>query len=65
MRNCEARVMDAGTFFETAKVDIERRLRANVEKYEEQEKLAYFLNHGKRLRPLLTYLFSEFAEETM
>lgn len=48
--------MDADTFFETTKADIEKRLKANVEKYEEQEKLAYFLNHGKRLRPLLSIL---------
>ena len=44
------------TFFETAKADIEKRLRSNVEKYEEKGKLEYFLKQGKRLRPLLSIL---------
>jgi hypothetical protein len=44
------------TFFEAAKADVERRLKENVERYEEHEKLGYLLKHGKRLRPLLSLL---------
>ncbi len=48
--------MDLDVFFENAKVDVERKLKDNAERYAEQEKLGYFLNHGKRLRPLLSVL---------
>lgn len=48
--------MDLDIFFEDAKADIERKLRENVEKYAEHGKLAYFINHGKRLRSLLSIL---------
>jgi geranylgeranyl pyrophosphate synthase len=48
--------MNLDTFFETAKVDIERRLRSSVERYEGKGKLEYFLKQGKRLRPLLSIL---------
>ena len=48
--------MNLNTFFETAKADLERRLKSTVEKYEEKEKLAYLLKHGKRLRPLISLL---------
>jgi geranylgeranyl pyrophosphate synthase len=48
--------MNLNTFFETAKADIEKRLKDNVKKCEEQEKLDYFLKRGKRSRPLLSIL---------
>ncbi len=48
--------MDINSFFEATKADIERRLKDNVEKYDNPEKLAYLLSHGKRLRPLLSVL---------
>ncbi len=48
--------MDLDTFFGSTKADIERKLRDNAEGYVEHEKLGYFLNHGKRLRPLLSIL---------
>jgi geranylgeranyl pyrophosphate synthase len=48
--------MNLNTFFETAKADLERRLKSTIKKYEQKEKLEYFLNHGKRLRPLLSLL---------
>lgn len=48
--------MDLGSFFKTAKADIELRLKSTIEKYDQKGKLEYFLNHGKRLRPLLSLL---------
>jgi geranylgeranyl pyrophosphate synthase len=48
--------MNLDTFFETAKADIERRLKSTVEKCGQKGKLGYFLNDGKRLRPLLSLL---------
>lgn len=49
-------IMNLNVFFETAKADIERRLRSNIEIYQEKGKLEYFLKQGKRLRPLLSLL---------
>lgn len=43
-------------FFEAAKADLEDKLRDIIEKYDESDKLRYFLNSGKRLRPLLCLL---------
>ncbi len=48
--------MDLETFFENTKADVERKLKDNAEIYAEHDKLEYFLNHGKRLRPLLSLL---------
>jgi geranylgeranyl pyrophosphate synthase len=48
--------MDLNTFFESAKADLEKRLKCTVEKYGQKGKLEYFVNHGKRLRPLLSLL---------
>lgn len=43
-------------FFAQAKIDVEEKLRDIIERYDESEKLRYFLNSGKRLRPLLCLL---------
>ncbi len=48
--------MNLEAFFENARIDIESRLKKNVTGYEQYEKLGYFLDHGKRLRPLLSIL---------
>jgi geranylgeranyl pyrophosphate synthase len=48
--------MNLDSFFETAKADIEGRLKCTVEKCGQKGKLEYFLNDGKRLRPLLNVL---------
>jgi len=48
--------MDLESFFKTTRDDIEERLNAQTEGTEEKERLRYFLNHGKRLRPLLCIL---------
>jgi octaprenyl-diphosphate synthase len=43
-------------FFASAKSDVNDRLKEIIEKYDESSKLKYFLNSGKRLRPLLCLL---------
>ncbi len=47
---------DVERFFAAAKANLEDKLRTIIEKYDESEKLRYFLNSGKRLRPLLCLL---------
>ncbi len=47
---------DVDSFFLEAKIDLENRLRDLIEKHDESDKLKYFLNSGKRLRPLLCLL---------
>ncbi len=47
---------DLESFFGTAKADLEERLRVIIEEHDEGGKLKYFLNSGKRLRPLLCLL---------
>ena len=56
IRAYKVEIMNLDTFFETAKADIERKLKSTVEKYEEKAKLEYFLKSGKRLRPMLSLL---------
>jgi geranylgeranyl pyrophosphate synthase len=43
-------------FFENTIAALEKRLKDIVNHHEQQDKLEYFLNHGKRLRPLLSIL---------
>jgi len=47
---------DLEAFFKTARADVEEKLKQMIEGDEEQEKLKYFLNSGKRLRPLFLLL---------
>ncbi len=48
--------MDLENFFEAARTDLNGRLKEIIEKYDEGDKLRYFLESGKRLRPLLCLL---------
>ncbi len=52
----EVDFVNLNSFFDSTKNDIESQLKATVERHEENEKLTYFLNHGKRLRSLLSVL---------
>lgn len=52
----KVRTVNPDTFFDEARIDIERRLKDIVGRYKQHEKLGYILNHGKRLRPLLSIL---------
>jgi len=50
------RAMSIEDFFQSSIVDIEKKLKDIIEQHEQKDKLNYFLNHGKRLRPLLSIL---------
>jgi geranylgeranyl pyrophosphate synthase len=49
-------IIDLESFFRTAKIDIEKKIRDSINAQEDGKKIRYFLKRGKRLRPILTLL---------
>jgi geranylgeranyl pyrophosphate synthase len=49
-------IIDLESFFKTAKIDIEKKIRDSINAQEDGKKIRYFLKRGKRLRPILTLL---------